>query len=437
MTNSDGTFAIHMKNFFTALGDPVQFDADPNKPEFEKWRIWAVNPDDGTYQMLSAPGNSVVFPKTAVYDLSGNLVQKIDSNVIEGADFKFGERIDNSVMHLTNPDGSILAKDNPAEKTGGQVQGHVQWNYGIANGSETWALYASRSQNGDFVAPNVKVYASYLSDYAVQQINKKYPDVRGSDWTAQKEAELQNWIHAKMAQEGKEKWIAETVSGFTGQDGEYRLRFNGTYGKSATERGNVPEDMWHTIADNPDAGSWTLPNINKDHKHINRDWLFVSTEDIPGVIKTSPFYQNYYSSYSGGNWNSHGAGWTTINMATTNYDMRNIDFAIAAGDIDFEVTPFNTTDKPAHPGDTAHTTAVNIPTKFSDNLNYRIQWKAAGAKDVIAECKGLHPESNGTLQSCDFTVPKELDKSTIYTAYLYAEDDKGQLSDNYLSVRWV
>ena len=429
VTGDDGSYAIHMKTFLTAMGgDPIHFDADTNLPEGEQIRIWVENPDDSRYSILYAPYNSLFGPSSHIADLTGNLVYGVGPNTIEGADIKFGEKIDNTAMHLTDENGNIKAKANPAQKSGGQVQGHVNWNYDLIGGAETWALTAGYDQAGDIPAPNLKVYASYLSDYAVRRIqNWGGKEVRKGDWTAADEAELQNWIQQQIAKEGKEKWIAETVSGSTGQDGEYQLRFKGTYGKSATERGKVPEELWGTIAESPDAGSWSFPNTSAEHKHINRDWLFISTEEIPGVITTSPYHMNYYLAYGENTPYSYNAGWTAINKATTNYDMRNIDFAIAPGELVFDVTPYDVYANPAKPGDTATATAYNLITKYDDQVKYVVKWFEAGNNDPVKVSGPDYAEDNGTLpEGWTFTVPEDLSKTTVYRADLYTVNEDGK-----------
>lgn len=51
-SGTDGSFAIAMKQFEKDNGELAKFDADPNLPEGEKWRVWTVNPDTNKYQLL-------------------------------------------------------------------------------------------------------------------------------------------------------------------------------------------------------------------------------------------------------------------------------------------------------------------------------------------------------------------------------------------------
>lgn len=68
------------------------------------------------------------------------------------------------------------------------------------------------------------VYASYLSDYALEKIyaeptstfGSSAKTVRGAGWTIDNEARLQDWIRVQMAKEGQDKWIAETASAKVG-----------------------------------------------------------------------------------------------------------------------------------------------------------------------------------------------------------------------------
>ena len=61
-TAADGKFTLGMKPFVDSLGKVRNFDADPNLPEGEKFRIWAENPDPEVFTQLYGSGQGKLFP---------------------------------------------------------------------------------------------------------------------------------------------------------------------------------------------------------------------------------------------------------------------------------------------------------------------------------------------------------------------------------------
>ncbi|WP_210385589.1 hypothetical protein, partial [Corynebacterium sp. HMSC08F01] len=190
----------------------------------------------------------------------------------------------------------------------------VHWDLTRAATVATWADYMDYSAKKDVPAKGMKVYGSYLSDYALGQIyNEAEKDlgfaVPKSDrrgLSRDQEAALQNWIKRKIAEEGKDKWIAETTEAIVGEDGDYTLQFKGTFGRAWDDRGyddgvsvysdlardtgaevTFPDgsthkayDLFNTVAPAADYGSWMHDisasgrGADKLSKHINWDWLF-------------------------------------------------------------------------------------------------------------------------------------------------------------------
>lgn len=224
------------------MGKVRKFDADPNLPEGEKIRVWVDNPDTDKFTQLYGYNSGALGPYGNTYDnVSAHMQWLIGPDRVTNVRFAFGEKAQNDVMH--NLDASV---ENAPLRTGlaayGQVQGKVFWNLWRSQGAFTYNLI-NYYDSADVPAKGLKVYGSYLSDYAVGRITNEAPkdlggkEIRGSGWSRDDEAALQNWIKRKMAEEGKDKWIAETTEAIVGQDGDYTLQFKGTFGTKNFGRG--------------------------------------------------------------------------------------------------------------------------------------------------------------------------------------------------------
>ncbi|MDD7540863.1 MAG: thrombospondin type 3 repeat-containing protein, partial [Mobiluncus porci] len=457
VTNADGSYSLGM-NDFTFGGKTYTFNAEPSIGEKndqtrgEKYRIWAEADGLDQFNPMYTPGNAAFFPQSSAQDTTAgmNILPKIDE--IRDAYFKFSERIDNSVMHLDNP-----SPNAPDSRLGGRVVvDKVFWNFTALNGALTWGNWINNFNSGDIPAANIPVYASYLNDAAVEKINKQFPGVRGLGWTAEKEAEVQNWIQKQISIDGKEAWIAETAVATTGLDGKATIQFKGTYGNSWENCGvdasidktdpakndkrnpacHLNEDgtqkYFHKLADSPTDGTWSQSSPALASKHINSKWMFVSTELVPHAGSTNPFSMNYWSDPQWLTEEGMGttAGWDTLNTAELSADdnLKGLNMALYPGNLGFDVTPYGLDDaNAARIGDVAHTEAYNVPTKFVDNVRYTIIWTNDKGEEV-GRCSGLEPTATGTLPTCDFTVP-EITAETIFNASLYAQDrDSNALS---------
>lgn len=171
-------------------------------------------------------------------DTSYNASNAAVKHQINDINFIYVDNSDNAVMHnTTSTNNDAYVQENKVKAgSNGTVSGRVFWNNTINFGAQT--LGATTTYNGnDEPARNVEVTASYLSDYALQQIysaGKTYmgKNIRGTGWTLNDEAKLQEWIQEQIKAEGTDKWIAETVSTKTDSDGNYTIQFNGTYGNA-------------------------------------------------------------------------------------------------------------------------------------------------------------------------------------------------------------
>ena len=471
VTGPDGRYAIKMRPFFDALGSLHEFDADPNLPEGEKIRVWAENPDGETFQQVYGYNNGFLGPQANTIDTQGAATQwLVGSNRVNNVRFFYGEKPQNEVMHKLDQ-----AVENPKKSSGqgGQVQGKAFWEQDHTQGAFTWNLMNTLN-SGDVAAEGLKIYGSYLSDYAINKIMTEAPADLGVDeirkgtrnqWSRDDEAALQNWIKREMAADtekdpvtgkfGKDRWIAETVMATVGADNDYTLQFNGTFGEDEKgDRGtggiggnpltrndgttvNFPDgsehvawDLLGTVAPDPNYGTFrkgALGNSSdKMPKHVNWDWLFVSTEDVPGFGVQTPWQTNGYLDVGSYNTND---GWNVVKVGehlNTSFISLYADYAT------FDVTPYDSAENWAKPGDIAETETGGLPTKFVNNLNYVVEWVNTDTGEVVTTSEPMAAGPNGTLPSFPLDTsdpelfPDGIDKTTTFRADLYPVDiDEG------------
>ena len=497
-SGDDGKWGISMQPFLMPDGKVAKFDADPNLPEGEKWRVWSDNcpqktdffgdgRDTACYPDLAVAytyGNASIYPQSVTYEIQAGTNIGIGPNVVETAKIWYQEKPKNDFMHLkegqegySSSEGVKITSPTPS----GTVDGRVIWNNFRDTGTNweapgvgAWLGYDPKK--GDNPAPNMVVKATYLSDYAVAKIHSDAPKsekmknagmkadgsgkVRGAGWDWQKEAALQEWIKEQIQAEGAEKWYAETAWAKTNSDGEYAIQFRGTWGESWDKcgydskvtpdntcfqgEGEVNHDKaseygWHTLAPTYEKGSWVNTHVvhigdKKNPKHINRDWLYVSVQDVPeGAIAVGPYMYNNFTGWGqvdmanqGGGWvpNSSG-GWDT--HGTTLYsNQTNTNFGISANMITFDVTPYDATSNWAKPGDTAHTNTGGLPYEgaLATSGKYKIVWTTdynAGTNtvgEVLKECELSAADVKGQIPDCPFTVPSDLKETTTYIAVM-------------------
>ena len=471
VTGPDGRYAIKMRPFFDALGGEHKFDADPNLPEGEKIRVWAENPDGETFQQVYGYNNGFLGPQANTIDTQGASTQwLVGENRVNNVRFFYGEKPQNDVMHKMGQ-----AVENPANSSpGGQVQGKLFWEQDHTQGAFTWNLMNTLN-SGDVAAEGMKVYGSYLSDYAINKIKNEAPAAIGVDeipdgingrspdagWTRDNEAALQNWIKREMAADtekdpvtgkfGKDRWIAETVMATVGADNDYTLQFNGTFGQDEKgDRGtggaagnpltrndgtkvsfpdgseHVAWDLLGTVAPDPDYGTFRKGALGNESdkmpKHVNWDWLFVSTEDVPGFGVQTPWQTNGYLDH--GRYNT-GDGWNVVKMGE---HLRTSFLSLYADYVTFDVTPYDTAENWAKPGDVAETKTNGVPTQFVNNLNYEIEWVNADTGEVVTKSPLLKAGPKGELPSFPLDTgdeelfPNGIDKTTTFRADLYPVD---------------
>lgn len=406
-TNASGEYAIKMKDFTTETGKTYTFDADPNLPQGEKWRIWADNPDKDHLTQLSNYYNGSWGPRDYAYD--AEIGDGVGPDRLDHVNIRYGLKPENEVMHnLKNVEENV-----PAFKLG-MVRGDVHWELVKAAGAQGWSSGAAFpkyyfDKGIDAAAEDVTVYASYLSDYALEKIyaeptstfGSSAKTVRGAGWTIDNEARLQDWIRVQMAKEGQDKWIAETASAKVGGDGLFNIQFKGTYGATWNNPGTMPlikanidkvNNAYHKIAESPSIDRWSTSagdaamlggNISK---HINRDWLFVSTDMKPGVAFGTPWMTNGYMGL--GQYNGLLATWQN------NFNWNEADgiiLAVYPDYVNFRVTDGKGILNSGVPGDIAETETSGLPNQFAGGVKYQIEWTDTSTGKVC---------SNRTSCSC-------------------------------------
>ena len=494
----DGKWGISMQPFIMPDGKVAKFDADPNLAEGEKWRVWSDNcpqktdffgdgRDTACYPDLAVAytyGNASIYPQSVTYEIQAGTNIGIGPNVVETAKIWYQEKPKNDFMHLKEGQAGYRSSEGvkiTSPTPSGTVDGRVIWNNFRDTGvnwesGTTGAWLGYDPKKGDNPAPNMVVKATYLSDYAVAKIHSDAPKsekmkyagmpadgsgkIRGAGWDWSKEAALQEWIKEQIKTEGAEKWYAETAWAKTNNDGQYAIQFRGIWGESWDKcgydaklnpdntcyqgEGEVNHDKagefgWHTLAPTYEIGSWVNTHVlhigdKKNPKHINRDWMYVSVQDVPeGAIAVGPYMYNNFTGWGQADMANQGGGWVPNssggwdNHGTSLYsNQSNTNFGISANSIFFDVTPYDATSNWAKPGDTAHTNTSGLPYEGATATSgkYKIVWTTdynAGSNSVgtvLKECELSAADVKGQIPDCPFTVPSDLKETTTYIAVM-------------------
>ncbi|KMY23398.1 hypothetical protein ACU19_04525, partial [Actinobaculum suis] len=440
VSDDQGNWGIIMQPFLGADGAVHTFDADPNLPEGEKFRVWSDNPDPSSYSVQYSWGNRQIFPKTDAYELQGGTNFLVGTNEIKPVSIFYQANPNREQWHLDAGSENLVDTSDVTKDAHGQIRGRAMWQYGvdsiISSYGVTPTTWAAKNPE-DSWAPGLRVTGSYLSDYAVKYINDNFKSedgrkARESGWTDKDEAELQTWIQTQIAREGKEKWIAETATATTGIDGTYRLQFKGTFGNSATEKGIVPEGKFHKLANSPADGWWTAGALVS--KHINFDYFALTAENAEGVEIASATPRTGFVNVSTQNvWGVGNPGFQE------RYDY---NFVLQPSDPRFDVTPYDSNVNFAKIGDTAETKTTGLGYKFDPDRTYTITWTTeepqpdGSSKTVeVKSCEMVPPNQDGTLESCPLTVPEDAfsqgEKSRTYTATIRAVTKDGKVSEPF------
>ena len=450
-SDANGRLNIGCTPYLAPDGKLIKFDADPTvSAGHEKYRFWVEEESipEG-YQLQYITGENVIFPKGIATITQGGSGSNTAKNTHENWKILLMQK-PKAEMHRTDAK-ETLAKS----KTGGNLDGKVSWDYNSPSGGVEWQTVAHHTEP----AEGVTVRASYLSDYAMKQIFSSETavrfgvssasEIRGSSWTPKLERDLQDWIKEEVKKD-PENWIAETVTAKTNAEGKYIIQFNGTWGvyknsdaglksydyKVGDKAGGIAIgnkwtkeqiDRLGTVADSPDNGAFDTAKKN-EIKHVNYDFLFVSTDGTEGIRVMTPYNNNYYTvmheryGVSSG-WSGTGTGVGVTNAI--NCTLR-ADFIFGPGEIDFHITNYDNDANTAFPGDIAQTSTTGLPHSFTSN-KYQIVWYGPDGKEV-QRGTAQQPSGTGTIDSAPFDTTG-VTKTTEYTAKLHRVSSDGKLED--------
>lgn len=442
VSGADGQFHMGIKPYIGRDGKLVKFDADTTvSAGDESYKMWV---DKSTipegYQLQYSTGEGVEFTDRKV----------------AGGDFQLGPNrlVNYRVLLMEKQDEAKMHKGaTPTtpqiSKTGqGAVWGKVSWDYESAGGIQ-WGIVSTPTSP----AEGVTVTASYLSDYALKQIYSaktakmlglsKPSDIRGSGWTFKLETQLQEWIAEQVAAD-KEKWIAESVSAKTNAKGDYLIQFKGTWGphrntSAVAEYERVAgkyyagdAHKWSaeeanrlgTVAENAKDGSFLTGALDWNEKHVNSDWLFISTKDTDDVVKRTPWNYNWYTG-SDNAWGIHG-GWAQAAFGVSTVQAANstrADFNFAPAEIKFNITNFDTQANTAIPGDVATTKTAGLPHKYASD-SYRIVWYDQDGNKLREE-PTQKPTATGALAEATYDTTGVTETKTFIAKLHYVKPDGG------------
>ena len=469
-SGEDGTYHVLLKDFLLPNGKLATFDADPNLPQGEKWRVWAQTP--AGMQLYYSWENSQLGPQGWVMDTSYNAGNLVGSDQVNNLNFIFTPLTDNAVMH----DMANVKNNQYVNGEQGWISGKVFWNNTVNFGAQT--MGATDTYNGtDTPARNVTVVGSYLSDYALSKIYTEgmaaigAKNIRGIGWTDTLEQQLQNWIKQQIAAEGTAKWIAETVEVPTDGNGNYTIQFDGTYGAAWNSRGyndnallqsnlysntllpddvalsegltpgvSTYSDLFNRVASSPSQGTWYKnatdkkgTSIDDTPKHVNLDWTYVSLQGVDNYGLSSPYFGNKFA------FDKASASWTNTfeNDTVTLQNIAGADFALFPDEFLFDVVHYDTTQTFASPGDVVETNTQGLPSSDLGNNTFQIVWYGydANGNEVEVQASPVEiPNQVGTLPSANFTVPSDAQDGAIYTAKLYSVDSQGKRNSYPMAV---
>ena len=427
-SDSEGKFVFDLsKAPKDGLGNPVEFKLAGDE-KFQV-RTWAENPDPAKYtlaaggDMYSGRFHNRLTRKWESWDFT------VGINRIVGAKVVFQER--------PNVDG-WLAK--PEAEWTEAPSADKKWpeggNYGTARGKVWWENNEDEGtlsnqyfkDSSDRAATNVKVVGSYVNDEVARQFdawkaaNKNYS--REQFRVAQKEI-----VDKYQAEHGKGSHIAESRVAYVKDDGSFYLPFAGLYGVDRNKKGNkTTDEEWGTLVSAKDEKHDSLMQWNgtlgQRHRHINKDYMYL----YPVVgdnrdLWMGNYQDNMFQPADGG-----GLG---ESLESDNISQQY--FALLTPRPIHDVFNYDNTSSIAAPGDTAKSKTTGLVP----NQKYAIKWVADG--ESTGEVCTVTANELGELESCDFTVPKNLSKATVYSSQVFAADASGKptgtllLADSFLA----
>ncbi|MFW9031476.1 YPDG domain-containing protein [Corynebacterium striatum] len=428
-SDSEGKFVFDLSNPpKDGLGNPIEFQL-AGDGAFQV-RTWAENPDPDKYTL--AAGGDMYSGR-----FHDRLTRKWESwnftagiNRIVGAKVVFQERpnVDN---WLAKPEADWTEAPTTDKKwpEGG--------NYGTARGSVWWENNESMGSlanqyfkgSSDRAATGVKVVGSYVNDEVARQFDKWKDDHK--NYTREQFRVAQGEIVEKyQAEHGTGSHIAESRVAYVKDDGSFYLPFAGLYGIGRYNKGGrTTDEEWGKLVSKEDEAHGNLMQWNgtlgQRHRHINTEYMYL----YPVVgdnrdLWMGNYQDNMFQPPHGGN--------LGIELAAANISVQH--FALLTPRPNHDVFNFDNASHTAAPGDTAKSKTTGLVP----NQTYAIQWFADG-KPIDKTVCTVQADELGALKSCDFTVPKDLSKPTVYSSQVFAADASGKptgtllLADSFLA----
>ncbi|MFW9222243.1 YPDG domain-containing protein [Corynebacterium striatum] len=428
-SDSEGKFVFDLSNPpKDGLGNPIEFQL-AGDGAFQV-RTWAENPDPDKYtlaaggDMYSGRFHDRLTRKWESWDFTAGI------NRIVGAKVVFQERpnVDN---WLAKPEADWTEAPTTDKKwpEGG--------NYGTARGSVWWENNESMGSlanqyfkgSSDRAATGVKVVGSYVNDEVARQFDKWKDDHK--NYTREQFRVAQGEIVEKyQAEHGTGSHIAESRVAYVKDDGSFYLPFAGLYGIGRYNKGGrTTDEEWGKLVSKEDEAHGNLMQWNgtlgQRHRHINTEYMYL----YPVVgdnrdLWMGNYQDNMFQPPHGGN--------LGIELAAANISVQH--FALLTPRPNHDVFNFDNASHTAAPGDTAKSKTTGLVP----NQTYAIQWFADG-KPIDKTVCTVQADELGALKSCDFTVPKDLSKPTVYSSQVFAADASGKptgtllLADSFLA----
>ncbi len=414
-TNNDGTFAFDLSKPVTdSLGNTHEFILAGDS-DFAV-RTWVKNPDPSRYNVVKHGDlmygfHSRLNRKNESWDFTAGINRIVNSQVVF-------QEIPNSVDYLTKPESEWVASPNsdgvwPDTGNYGTVRGEVWYENGDAPGTLADRWFNDPS---DVNAAGTKVVASYVNDEVTRLFDTwktNNPDYILDDFKAAQAQIIADYEAAN----GVGSHIAESVVATVEEDGSYYIPFRGLYGISAYKQ-NSGLSISHTISDE-EYGTLVLDQdvshnnlmawngtIGQKHRHINSDYMYVTTlvEDYPAW--SANFQANMFESINDG---------TVIAMASENNS--NVDFALIMPQPMHDVLVKDTTANYGFPGDVVD----NATGGLFPQREYQIQWFRDGVK--YGDPVTVTSDVNGLVGSVPLTVPDDLTGETIFTSAVFKQGE--------------
>ncbi|WP_210398338.1 YPDG domain-containing protein, partial [Corynebacterium sp. HMSC074C01] len=427
-SDSEGKFVFDLSNApKDGLGNPIEFKLAGDS-KFQV-RTWAENPDPAKYtlagggDMYSGRFHNRLTRKWESWDFTAGI------NRIVGAKVVFQER-PNVDGWLAKPEtewteAPTVDKKWPEGGIFGTARGSVWWENNENGGTLAQRYFKDSS---DRAATDVKVVGSYVNDEVARQFdawkdsNKNY--TREQFRVAQKEI-----VDKYQAEHGVGSHIAESRVAYVKDDGTFYLPFAGLYGATHDKKGKqTTDEEWGKLVSAEEEEHGNLMQWNgtagQRHRHINEDYMYL----YPVVGENRDLWMGNYQD----NMFQPSNEWF-LGQANTSANISVQNFALLTPRPIHDVINYDNASAIAAPGDTAKSKTTGLVP----NQEYAIEWFADG--ESTGEFCTVTANELGELESCDFTVPNDLSKPTVYSSQVFAADASGKptgtllLADSFLA----